>query len=103
MRNPIKVAREKATSVKEGLKGVYHENKGYYDFCAGSIATSATIYLTVNYARSKGYGRLYDPSQPIPGLFVDEDSIKRDIAAGVLAVEFFKQRGLTQDFIGYAQ
>lgn len=44
----------------------------------------------------------YDPSMPIPGLLVDEDSIKRDIVAGIIAVEFFKKKGLVDEFVEYA-
>lgn len=45
---------------------------------------------------------MYDPGMPIPGLLVSEDSIKRDIVAGIIAVEFFKKKGLIDEFVEYA-
>lgn len=48
------------------------------------------------------FGTAYNPDQPIPGLFVDEASIKRDIASGIIAVRYLREKGLDQDFVKFA-
>jgi hypothetical protein len=39
---------------------------------------------------------------PIAGLNLTEEQIRRDVAAGILAVEFFKNKNLTEEYIDFA-
>ena len=107
MRNPIQVVRENYQMAKEVVVETYQKDKSLYIFCAGSIVTSATSFAIIRYAQSKGFrypmGTSYNPMQPVPGLLLSEMEIKHEIACGVLAAEFLKERNLTADMIDYTR
>lgn len=77
------------------LKTKFEENKTVVVAVTGFAAGIAATLWCIEIPK-------YDPSMPIPGLLVDEDSIKRDIVAGIIAVEFFKKKGLVDEFVEYA-
>lgn len=71
---------------------------------AGIAAT--TIWMkpssTVETIYHEFFVPVYDPNQPIPGLLLSEEAIKREIATGILVVEFLKNKGLSDEFTEFA-
>jgi hypothetical protein len=83
MRNPIKIVRTK-----------YYEHRT--ELVAGTAfvaGVAATLYCV------KGY----NPNKPIPGLLMTERDLLKNVGASVVAVEYLKERGLSEDFVGYAK
>ena len=103
MRNPIKVVKEQYPMAKEAAIETYEKNKTYYAFCAGSIVTSATTYGIIRFLQAKGYGNGYNSNMPIPNLRMNETDLLKNVGASVVAVEYLTERGLREDFTGYAK
>lgn len=89
-------------STQHKIRKFVEENKTSIIAGTGFVAGIATTLWCVERPSRYPWGSIYNPNQPIPGLLMDEERIKRNIAVGFLVVEYFKSKGLTEEFIEFA-
>lgn len=82
------------------IKQFIKENEGPLIFGVGvgvgAIVVSSYPKFFLDTSRYP-FGTAYNPDQPIPGLRLSEDEIKRDLVTGIMVAGFLKEKGLLED------
>jgi hypothetical protein len=48
------------------------------------------------------FGTNYNPDQPIPGLLLSEDEIKRDLVTGIMVAGFLEEKKLLKELVAFS-
>lgn len=94
---------DRKLSRMDRVKSAFENNRTLIVAGTGFVTGVAATLWCIERPERYPFGSSYSPQQPIAHLLLNEEQIKRRIAAGILFDLFIRDQQLTEEFTEFAQ